>query len=109
VKIGALIVLLASSVGIAFAQATPVDGAAVDPWLKAGVAVCSLTALIWVVQHLLRNTIPQQETTYRETLDKISEKSEKHDERFFQTLNEITDSCRNTQQRWLDESRRNKE
>lgn len=108
-KLGTLIVLMASSVGVAFAQVTPATGAAVDPWLKAGVAVCSLTALIWVVQYLLRTTIPEQQNVFRETLDKISDKSEKRDEHFREAMHAQTEGCQTIQQRMVDESRKDKQ
>jgi hypothetical protein len=99
-KLPMLCLLLASSCGIALAQASTPDS--IDPWLKAGVAICSLTALIWVVQHLLRNTIPKQQETFTQTLDKISEKSERHDEQFCKTIAEQAKSCDEIQRRWTD-------
>jgi len=99
--------MLLSAGGIAFgesfAQVTPPDG--LDPWLKAGVAVVSLAALIWVVQHLLRYTIPEQQRTFQQTMDKICEKSERIDLQNREALHEITDKCAQTQQRWLDRAK----
>lgn len=107
-KLSMVLLLLASSLGIAFAQATtPVAADSVDPWLKAGVAVVSLTALIWVVQHLLRKTIPDQEKTFQQTLDKVADRSEKHDEQFRDALATHTQRCEQVQQRWIDQSREN--
>jgi hypothetical protein len=100
-----MFVLIASSFGIALAQAsgpTPVDS--IDPWLKAGVAICSLWALMWVLQHLLRVTIPHKEKMFQATLDKIIERSEKHDEQFRELLTAHTQRCELIQQRWVDQS-----
>jgi len=102
-----LIVLILSSLGLAIAQADVMGTPdMISPWLKAGVAVCSLAALIWVVQHLLRTTIPEQGKNFRETLDKISERSERHDQEFREAMVAHTDRCRETQQRWVDQVRR---
>ena len=105
-KLPMLLMLLASSFGVALAQATTPDS--VDPWLKAGVAVCSLTALIWIVQHLLRRTIPDKEKTYQQTLDKVIDRSEKHDQQFCDALATHTQRCEQVQQRWIDQSRERK-
>ncbi len=103
-KISMLLLLLASSVGVALAQTGgPNTADSVDPWLKAGGVAASLAALIWVVQHLLRVTIPNQERTFQGTLDKIVDRSEKHDEQFRDSLASHTQHCEQVQQRWIDQ------
>lgn len=105
-KFGHILVLLLSSVGIAFGEVfgeiVPADPENLDTWLKAGVAVISLTALVWIVQHLLRNTIPEQQKAFRETMDVIAERSEKHEQEWRAALNQLSEKCAQTQQRWLD-------
>jgi len=101
-----LIVLVVGSLGVSLAQAGGAAGTdSINPWLKATVTMAALSALIWVVQHLLRHTIPEREKAAQETLDKIHERSETHDTRFLAAMDKHTENCQQIQQRWADQPR----
>jgi hypothetical protein len=94
--LGWALLLFASSLGIVFAESVG-NGTPKIPYSnEIALAVC-LTAIIWMMKRMMTHTIPEQQKVFQNTLDAISERSEKHDEAFRKAMDRWTERCESIQ------------